>query len=142
MVTVKNRQEEMSNLIITIIAIMLAATLVLATIMWGGNAANDSAKFEIKAENVVSEMNQIRGAIISYQAMNGEWPNDLSDLTPSYLRELPEGWVTDGLKEITSASAAEDSMICERANERLGSGKIAPLCADVSGSFMGCCLAD
>lgn len=132
----------MSNLIITIIAIMLAATLVLATIMWGGNAANESAKLEIKAENVVSEMNQIRGAIISYQAMNGEWPNDLSDLTPSYLRELPEGWATDGLKEITSASVAEDSMICERANERLGSGKIAPLCADVSGSFMGCCLAD
>lgn len=132
----------MMNIIITIAAVILTAILTIMSFMWGGSEAHEKAAFETKVEQNISEVMQMRNALISYSALHGEWPADLGVLVPQYLKALPNGWDINGVKEIAEATPEMEELICKRTNERLNIGDVAPACSDISGSFMGCCMGD
>lgn len=144
----------MFSLILVVASIGLIIGLVFITMNYGGNETLDKGKIEAAAAQAVNEMNQIRTAIVTYQANQGEAPPSLEALTTSqYLSKIPDGWGTadpvsvpwaDGLRIETRQLSADNedraALICDVINERLN--QATPSCTALPASFMGCCVSD
>lgn len=102
----------MFSLIITIITIALVASLAIASIYYGGDAFN-SGSTEASASTVVNQAQQIAAASDMYRAQNsGSRPADMSELTPTYLQDiptLPDSYFEGGSSVAWDVSSTTDS---------------------------------
>lgn len=80
----------MSNLIITVIAIVLTAVLVISGLYFGGDIFNP-AKSQADAGKMLEAGNQIVAALNMYKLDNAEFPAAIEDLEPFYLQQIPDG---------------------------------------------------
>lgn len=134
----------MFSLIITIISIALVAALALATIYYGGNAFNKGSA-EAKASQLINEGQQINGAIAMAKAdvASGSLttaPATVADLSPSYLAQLPSGWVgtaTIGDTGTVLSAATVPAKVCDAVNAKAGITGARPT-AEVAGKVYGC----
>lgn len=83
----------MFSLIIGVVSVALVATLLLATLYYGGNVFY-SAGPKAKAAQLTTEAEQLRTAIQMYLVDTGELPTKLEDLTAEgkYLKNTPDNW--------------------------------------------------
>jgi len=109
----------MFSLIITVIAIVLIAGLVVASLYFGGTQFTQGTA-KANAARYLNEANQISAAAILYQSDHGGTsPTTLADLGDGYyLKDLPTGdWTfEDGF--VTRSGLKENE--CLLANESLG----------------------
>lgn len=111
----------MYSLLIGIIAIALVAVLTGATLYYGGDAwTENSAK--ASALKIRNEAIQIVGAIGLLRTNEGSIDESfsISDLTPHYLKSLPEGeWSVDGANNKIIKTGLDDRE-CLATNEAVG----------------------
>lgn len=143
----------MFSLIITVSAIALAIVITIATMMYGGSDTFQKGKDEAVAAQAVNELNQIRSALIAYQAQSGGFPTSLQELADKkYLNALPAGWGSGGgapgLDEMELESRTLDAdgergeAICNLINQHLNNPTTPNCSANLPPNFMGCCISD
>lgn len=138
----------MFSLIISIVAIALVVALIIATMFHGGDIMSKGS-FETQVAQHINDMNQISAAATAYNVMNGVQPTKLSQLVPSYLATIPDGWSPDaGLtgfeaSKLTTGTAATQLSVCQAINERMGfSDTTPPDCTSIPQNFNGCCVVN
>lgn len=121
----------MFSLIITIISIALVAGLAIATMYFGGGAFLQG-KPDAEAAKYINEGQQISAAIRLFQTeKHGELPQDLrGDLTPVYLKQVPESGVDWDIATNAIIKPVEDTTTCERINTRAGMADPTPIPCD------------
>lgn len=96
----------MFSLIITIVSVALVTALALATIYYGGSAFKQG-KAEAFAAKAVLQGQQLQGAAELFQANNGRWPHDLTELvSANYLNSIPTADATKTMGVVANAYAA------------------------------------
>jgi hypothetical protein len=125
----------MFSLVITIISIALVAALALATLYYGGTAFNKGSS-EAQTTQLLTEAQQVRGAVELYRADTGAAPVDIDALvTASYLKQVPTGWT---FIEGAAVQAASSEDVCLTANRRLGINLV-PTCSDPAYANVAVC---
>jgi type II secretory pathway pseudopilin PulG len=122
----------MFSLIITIISIALVAVLALATLYYGGSAFNKGST-SARTSQLLTEAQQVEGAITLFKAEAGRGPVGLTELTTDgkYLRSLPAQWSGGPAYFATAGSGSgvsEDS--CLMFNQRRLGISVVPSCDD------------
>ena len=79
----------MFSLIMALISIVLVGILAVASIYYGGTSYSQAAA-KAKAATIVNQGQQLLGAAQSFEATNGRWPNDITELVSSgFLNQVP-----------------------------------------------------
>tara|TARA_Y100001960_G_scaffold194919_1_gene204047 strand:+ start:10428 stop:10895 length:468 start_codon:yes stop_codon:yes gene_type:complete len=97
----------MFSLIISIIAIALVAAIALASIYYGGDAFQQGT-VEANSSTLLNQAQQVQGAVVLSKIDNEEF-NTMSELVPSYLKEVPQfegtAWKTEDAANVFEAKA-------------------------------------
>jgi hypothetical protein len=111
----------MFNLIIVIISIALGAVITLASVSYLGDAFSKGSA-QAKANEVLTQGQQIMAAADLYRAKTGGAPADIAALTTDYLKSAPAGWtLTNNAGDITLTFTVATDDICTAINEGIGS---------------------
>lgn len=139
----------MFSLIVIIVAIALALGLMIFTMYHGGSETFQEGHREARAAQAVNELQQIKAAQVAYKLDKGTDAGTLTDLVPSYLATVPDGWGLDvpslvafDAQQLTSGTD-NNLIICKQVNAKLGMDPAAdpPACDSLSPDFTGCCAA-
>lgn len=131
----------MFTLIIAVIGITILAIAAIATMFYGGGVFS-GASVEAEANRRISEAQQIRAAADVFTIENARRPVTLEELTPDYLKALPEGWSQgDGVLEGNVINAENiNEKICQAINVKAGlSDTEIPACSEVESNALVCC---
>jgi len=104
----------MFSLIISIIAIALAAVLLLTSAFYGGDALTEGTA-KAQAASLANEAQQITAGFDLHKVENnGAEPADVAELvTDEYLKQAPAtGWVLDLTTDIMSTPATVSDDVC------------------------------
>jgi hypothetical protein len=110
----------MFNLIIVIISIALGAVVTLASVSYLGDAFSEGSA-QAKANEVLTQGQQIMAAVDLYRAKTGGTPADMDALVTDYLKSAPADWTltnTTGDISLTFTVATDD--ICTAINDGVG----------------------
>lgn len=126
----------MFSLIITLLSIGLVALLALASIYYGGDIFS-SGNQKAAAAQILTESQQMRGALSAHVALVGDRASSTDDLVSSQiLKAVPDGW---GVIEGYAYKSVSTVDVCLAANKKLGIDLV-PACTDVqyAGTAMCC----
>lgn len=120
----------MFSLLIAVISLALVAGLALATLYYGGASFNQ-ASTNVRTSQLLSEAQQVQGAVDLFEAENHRKPTGPSELTTGgvWLKELPSDW-GGGPASLSTNSSLVGADSCLLFNQkRLGINTI-PFCND------------
>lgn len=146
----------MFSLIITIVAIAIVVVLIAATMYHGGDTL-DEGKKQAEVARGLSELAQVKAALVTYNMKERQEATSLQDLVPHYLSSIPEGWgvsITDPAaaaalaafetSRVLVGSEQDKKDICNQINAKLDidpdKDGNPPACTDISPDFAGCCV--
>lgn len=117
----------MFSLVIAIVSILLVGALAAAAVYYGGNAYQDSGK-KADALQLVNQGVQVKAAAEIYKANEGRYPNNLAEMSGSYLKGVPSdsSWTSQ-----SGFALVQDVDLdrCKEANKALKIDTI-PQCGD------------
>lgn len=140
----------MFSLIIAIVAVAVTVVLIAATMYHGGDIFSKGTN-EAQVAKHINNLNQIQAALTAYNAANGADATKMSDIVPSFLASVPDGWNADvnasltgfEASAITAGSPADQLSMCQEINSRLGVvGSTPPDCSTIPKTFTGCCVSN
>lgn len=110
----------MFQLIISILAIVLAVALAGISISYIGSAFSNGSETAQYA-TLVNEGVQIEGAMTLYRAQEGEPATALSDLAPNYLKQVPADFDTEATGSYVVKSVDVGVAVCDASEDTLTS---------------------
>ncbi|WP_087865921.1 hypothetical protein [Comamonas thiooxydans] len=115
----------MFAVIIAVVAIALVVVVILATTYFGGDTLTHGKK-EAEVAQAVNELGQIKGALMAYDANEGQAAESMADLIPNYIKSPLAGWGIDTpnsivfeAKNFKYGTADENRNACRDVNVRL-----------------------
>lgn len=131
----------MFGLVVTIIAVALAAALAVATIYMGGDAFNNG-KTKAETATYVNQAQQVSGAVDFFVAREGRLPSSVDELQPDYLMSMPKPPTDKGEWDIDGVGLSlqvDNTDTCKDVNEESGvpdslinAGSDYPTCQDMA----------
>jgi hypothetical protein len=110
----------MFNLIIVIISIALGAVVTLASVSYLGDAFSEGSA-QAKANEVLTQGQQIMAAVDLYRAKTGGAPADMAALVSDYLKSAPADWtLANNSGDISLTFTVGSAEICTAINEGVG----------------------
>lgn len=117
----------MFSLVLTLVAIALAAALALATLYYGGSSFSKGSE-QANASQLINTGQQIAGALQLRDAdlrVQGE-PTSSAMPDSRYLRTVPTGWSVEcesGVCQVRKSLSLADTAVCRAVNKHAGLGE-------------------